>query len=196
MNDAIIKLKDCDQNFLNEIIEAGGKNANLCFSCGTCSGGCPAGFVMDYTPRQIIRMAALGMRDRVLRSDAIWQCFSCNTCNTRCPRGVEIPKVLAAIKSIAIREGKVGNKKGPAFYTAFTEAAEKDGRVSEASILLRFFLKSKSSFADIARQLLKDAPLGIELVKKGKFPLRAERIKGVEQMQKIYENVRKIGEKE
>ncbi len=58
-----IKLKDCDPNFVNEVISAGGKNAHICFQCGTCTAGCPTVYAMDYTPRQILRMVNLGMRD-------------------------------------------------------------------------------------------------------------------------------------
>ncbi len=66
-----IRLKDCDPNFTKDVIEAGGKKANLCFQCGTCTAGCPTVYSMDYTPRQIMRMVNLGMKEQVLKSDTI-----------------------------------------------------------------------------------------------------------------------------
>ncbi|MFQ6105646.1 MAG: 4Fe-4S dicluster domain-containing protein [Candidatus Hydrothermarchaeaceae archaeon] len=188
----IVRIKDCDSNFINEIIAAGGKNAHLCFSCGTCTGGCPASFAMDYTPRQVIRMAGLGMRDKVLRSEAVWYCVSCNTCNTRCPRGVEIPKVMAAIKSIAIKEGVDVNKSGPAFYTSFSEIVATNGKIFEPMLLLKFALRSASNVAGAVKYLIASAPLGIELIKKGKLHFTPDKIRGRKQLKRIYENVRKM----
>jgi heterodisulfide reductase subunit C len=86
--------------------EPGGENIKRCFSCGTCTGGCPVREVTDrYNPRRIIRMAILGMKKEVLSSDFIWLCSSCYTCFERCPQNVKIPELMNAIKNIAAREG-------------------------------------------------------------------------------------------
>ena len=86
--------------------EPGGENIKKCFSCGTCTGGCPVREVTDrYNPRRIIRMAILGMKKEVLSSDFIWLCSSCYTCFERCPQNVKIPELMNAIKNIAAREG-------------------------------------------------------------------------------------------
>jgi heterodisulfide reductase subunit C len=86
--------------------EPGGENIKRCFSCGTCTGGCPVREVTDtYNPRRIIRMALLGLKKEVLSSQAIWLCSSCYTCFERCPQNVKIPELMNAIKNIAVREG-------------------------------------------------------------------------------------------
>jgi len=86
--------------------EPGGKNIKKCFSCGTCTAGCPVREVTDrYNPRKIIRMALLGMKREVLSSPFIWLCSSCYTCFERCPQDVRIPELMNAIKNIAVREG-------------------------------------------------------------------------------------------
>jgi heterodisulfide reductase subunit C len=86
--------------------EPGGKNIKKCFSCGTCTAGCPVREVTDrYNPRKIIRMALLGMKKEVLSSQFIWLCSSCYTCYERCPQDVRIPELMNAIKNIAAREG-------------------------------------------------------------------------------------------
>jgi len=86
--------------------EPGGENIKKCFSCGTCTAGCPVREVTDrYNPRRIIRMAILGMKKEVLSSDFIWLCSSCYTCFERCPQNVKIPELMNAIKNIAVREG-------------------------------------------------------------------------------------------
>jgi heterodisulfide reductase subunit C len=103
----MIDSRTLDPNFKFLIAaEPGGENIKKCFSCGTCTAGCPVREVTDrYNPRKIIRMALLGMRKEVLSSQFIWLCSSCYTCFERCPQDVRIPELMNAIKNIAVREG-------------------------------------------------------------------------------------------
>jgi heterodisulfide reductase subunit C len=103
----MIDSKTLDPNFkLLVAAEPGGENIKKCFSCGTCTAGCPVREVTDrYNPRKIIRMAILGMKKEVLSSQFIWLCSSCYTCFERCPQDVKIPELMNAIKNIAVREG-------------------------------------------------------------------------------------------
>ncbi len=88
--------------------EPGGEHIKRCFSCGTCTAGCPVREVTDrYNPRRIIRMAILGMKKEVLSSQFIWLCSSCYTCFERCPQDVRIPELMNAIRNIAVREGYI-----------------------------------------------------------------------------------------
>ncbi len=88
--------------------EPGGEHIKRCFSCGTCTAGCPVREVTDrYNPRKIIRMAILGMKKEVLSSQFIWLCSSCYTCFERCPQDVRIPELMNAIRNIAVREGYI-----------------------------------------------------------------------------------------
>jgi heterodisulfide reductase subunit C len=103
----MIDSRTLDPNFKFLIAaEPGGENVKKCFSCGTCTAGCPVREVTDrYNPRKIIRMALLGMKKEVLSSQFIWLCSSCYTCFERCPQDVKIPELMNAIKNIAVREG-------------------------------------------------------------------------------------------
>ncbi len=103
----MIDSKNLDPEFKSLIAkEPGGENITKCFSCGTCTAGCPVREVTDrYNPRKIIRMALLGMKKEVLSSQFIWLCSSCYTCHERCPQNVKIPELMNAIKNIAVREG-------------------------------------------------------------------------------------------
>ncbi len=188
-----IRLKDCDQNFAKDVIEAGGKKANLCFQCGTCTAGCPTVYAMDYTPRQIMRMVSLGMKEQVLKSGTIWLCASCFTCQTRCPRGVEITSVMGALKGIAIKEGiEVPDKKGPVFHNSFMEIAMGNGRMFEPMLLLKFVGRAESSISGAVKSLAEDVPFGIGLVKRGKLGFLPHKIRKTEQLKRINENVHKM----
>ena len=190
-----IKLKDCDPNFAKEIIEAGGKKANVCFQCGTCTAGCPTVYAMDYTPRQIMRMVNLGMRDKVLQSTTIWVCASCFTCQSRCPRGVEITGVMSALKSIAMKEGiDVADRKGAIFHDVFLSDMLGRGRVFEAGFMLKYVTKSEGFGPGAVMELAKDAQLGIDMVRRGKLAFLPHKIKRPGELKTITQNIRKMEE--
>ncbi len=105
----MIRTDELDPNFKHEVArELGGQNIMRCFSCGTCTAGCPVRAIdAKYNPRKIIHMVILGMRDRVLKSDFIWLCSTCYTCYDRCPQGVHLTDIMTAIKNIAVKEGYI-----------------------------------------------------------------------------------------
>ena len=105
----MIDSKKLDPNFKYEVAkEIGGENIKHCFSCGTCTVGCPVRVLDDvYNPRKIIRMVLLGMRERVLKSDFVWLCSQCYTCYDRCPQDVKLTDIMTALKNIAVREGYI-----------------------------------------------------------------------------------------
>ncbi len=63
--------------FLTEVINAtpGGEALLTCLQCGTCSGSCPSGPDMDYSPRKIFALIRAGERDEVLRSNTAGTVF-------------------------------------------------------------------------------------------------------------------------
>lgn len=99
--------EEVDPNFKYELSKIhGAENLTACFQCGTCTADCPvARFSGSYRPLQILRMAILGMKQRVLSSNDIWLCAACYTCTDRCPRDVEFASVLRVLRNIAVKEG-------------------------------------------------------------------------------------------
>jgi len=106
---APIKAHEFDPHFKYEISKMhGGENLKQCFQCGTCTSDCPiARFSDTYRPRQIIRMAQLGLKDRVLSSDTLWLCAACFTCTDRCPQGVEVASVIRILRNAAVERGVI-----------------------------------------------------------------------------------------
>jgi len=88
---------------VRKIEELSGQNLLACNQCGKCSAGCPAAVVMDLLPNQVIRYAQFGMED-VLEANSIWICASCQTCYARCPHGVDLPRVMEALRVIALEK--------------------------------------------------------------------------------------------
>jgi len=102
-----IKMGDLDPEFKREISKVPGiEKIKLCFQCGTCTADCPiARFSEIYSPRKIMRMTQLGMKDRLLSSEALWLCAACFTCVDHCPQGVDIAGVVRTLRNMAVKEG-------------------------------------------------------------------------------------------
>jgi len=93
--------------FVRDIETISGESLLACNQCGKCSAGCPVAFSMDLLPNQVIRLAQLGIED-VLTSQTIWTCASCLTCVSRCPKGIDLPRVMEAMR--LIRMQRSGNQ--------------------------------------------------------------------------------------
>ena len=95
-----------DPTLIKEVEARGGKNARLCFQCGTCTAGCPMGQRSGLRVRTVMRKANLGMRD-VLDDPDLWLCTTCYTCADRCPRRIMATDAILALRNIATRQKKV-----------------------------------------------------------------------------------------
>jgi heterodisulfide reductase subunit C2 len=97
--------------FVTQIETISGESLLACNQCGKCSAGCPVAFSMDLLPNQIIRLAQLGASD-VLDSQTIWTCAACLTCVSRCPKGIDLPRVMEALRVIKMqKDGSQMNEK-------------------------------------------------------------------------------------
>lgn len=85
--------------FVAQVESISGESLLACNQCGKCSAGCPVAFSMDLLPNQVIRLAQLGIEE-VLASQTIWTCAACLTCVSRCPKGIDLPRVMEAMRLI------------------------------------------------------------------------------------------------
>ena len=68
-----------------------------------CSAGCPLADEMDRLPSQVIR--DLQLEDiSLLDSNAMWVCASCLACEVRCPKGVDLAKLMEALRQLHLRK--------------------------------------------------------------------------------------------
>lgn len=101
---SVISAGKVQGQFVRDVEDISGQALLDCNQCGKCSAGCPVVAVMDLLPSQAIRMAQLGMEE-VLESKTVWICASCLTCVSRCPKGVDLPRLMEALREISLRTG-------------------------------------------------------------------------------------------
>lgn len=94
-----------DENFKQEVMDAGAETLALCFQCGTCTGACPSGRRTPYRIRQIVRKSVMGFKDEVISDDSLWMCTTCYECQERCPRGIKIVDIVKIARNYAAKAG-------------------------------------------------------------------------------------------
>ena len=92
-------------DLVRQIEEISGQDLLACYQCGACSAGCPVAFAMDVQPSQVIRLVQLGQVEEALESETIWFCAACQTCYARCPKGVDLSRIMEALREIALQRG-------------------------------------------------------------------------------------------
>ncbi|MCP4716820.1 MAG: heterodisulfide reductase [Deltaproteobacteria bacterium] len=103
---AKLSRKKLSSNFVKKVEEISGQNLRSCYQCGKCSAGCPLVHAMDLLPNQIIRLVQLGLEEEIEKSKSIWLCGSCVTCGVRCPRGVDLSKIMEALRQLTLRKNR------------------------------------------------------------------------------------------
>ena len=79
--------------------------ADVCFTCGTCAGGCPAtGLVEGWDARKAIRAIVFGLDQEVVDSKWPWVCTLCGRCQYACPMGVQLLKTFRACRTARERD--------------------------------------------------------------------------------------------
>jgi heterodisulfide reductase subunit C len=90
--------------FAQRVEEISGQKLFACYQCGNCTAGCPVAFAMDLGPHQVIRFSLLGLEEEVLKSNTFWMCASCLQCTSRCPKGLDIARIMEAIRLVILRK--------------------------------------------------------------------------------------------
>lgn len=178
---------DKNKAFLYKLKEESGQDPGQCFQCMKCTGGCPFQFTMDYPPSQIMRMLQDGMVDEVLNSFTVWTCATCATCTTRCPRDIDIARLMDTLRVIAYQKGI--NQKGKnmhVFHTTFMNSVKSNGRLYEIGLALGLNLGTGN--------LMQDTDIGLPMFLKGKIGILPHKIKGLNEVKKLYDYAKKIGE--
>ncbi len=98
--------KTFDKEFVKKLEEISGENCHKCMQCGTCTAACPMANEMDVSPRRIMLLSNLGLKEKATAANTIWLCATCNSCQAQCPRGINIPKIMEALRQMLLRKNE------------------------------------------------------------------------------------------
>jgi heterodisulfide reductase subunit C len=177
--------------FFERVVAAtpGDPHLEMCIQCGTCGGSCPSGPDMDHTPRALFAMINAGMTDKVLSSNTPWYCVSCYYCMVRCPQQIHITDIMYTLKRMSIQEGLIQKSSAPdapAFSQTFMDYVENYGRSFELGLATRYHLSYHPM------DMMKMAPMGIGMLRKGRMDLTPKKIKGMDQLKSILERAKEL----
>lgn len=102
----IVSLRPHGDRATSRVAKISGENVGSCMQCGTCSAVCPMVDSMEMSSRQVMLLLQHGLAERVVESKTAWVCASCHTCQVRCPRGIEIPRVMEALRQLVLRQNE------------------------------------------------------------------------------------------
>jgi len=149
-------------DFLAEVEQACGEKAQLCFQCRKCANACPVAYAMDVPPDRLMRLIQLGLRDEALSCKTIWLCAACQACTTRCPNGIDVARVMNALRRLSRAAGLPPAEPGvDQFHRAFLASVRRHGRAYELGTVLRYKTGAGQPFADVR--------LGLKMLLKGKL---------------------------
>ncbi|MGQ9679380.1 MAG: 4Fe-4S dicluster domain-containing protein [Candidatus Bathyarchaeia archaeon] len=122
----IIDVDETDPKFIRRLSsESGSSDLSKCFQCGVCTASCPVREVDEkFSPRRVMKLAKLGLKNKLFMSEEIWLCSLCFVCQERCPQNVRPPEVMTVLKNMAAAEGVA-----PPQLQKLVEALAKIGRV-------------------------------------------------------------------
>ncbi|OGO25637.1 MAG: hypothetical protein A2136_01810 [Chloroflexi bacterium RBG_16_54_11] len=67
-----------------------GERLRTCLQCGSCSGVCPFGYLMDFPPGRMIAGLRADEFELVMETDTVWMCVACYACAQICPSKIPI----------------------------------------------------------------------------------------------------------
>jgi heterodisulfide reductase subunit C len=176
------------KGFGREVMSVPGcEQLESCIQCGTCSGLCPLSIYMDSTPRQVMELTRSDFKNEVLRSTTIWLCASCYACTVECPKQIRITDIMYELKQRAIQEGVYPKRFPiPVLAQEFYKMSHRQGRVTENYLATILFLKTNILAA------IGQWKLGLNLLIRGRFPLKPERIKRKDELIRMMAVVDKL----
>lgn len=173
-----------DPSWPRAIETASGERVGLCFGCGICTGSCPLAYAMDLLPSRLMKAVQLGFRERVLGATAPYLCVACETCAIRCPNGIDVARVMDAVRQVGLAGGgPVPRKDIQGFHRWFLRTVWMFGRAHEGLLSAGYSLQQG--------RLLKDLPTGLNLMRHGRLALWPHAIRRQREVRRLFRALQK-----
>ncbi|OPZ75232.1 MAG: hypothetical protein BWY80_00237 [Firmicutes bacterium ADurb.Bin456] len=175
-------LYDC--GFAREVYALeGGAQIKRCMQCGICAVSCASRQEMELSPRRLFSLIRAGQKEEVLNANTFWVCTSCCTCRVRCPRGIDLLGVMHELQFYYLKSGH-GTGSRTFFHRAFWQQLRARGRIGEAGVMLRFWLK-KGGLTRTVLMSLEMKETGLNLLRHRRLSLFPRKIKGLAGLNRI-----------
>ncbi len=172
-----------------------------CILCGACYSECNArevdpSFVGPHALAKAYRMVA-DSRDQQTEkrleeynegTKGVWGCTRCYFCNAVCPMEVAPMDQIGKIKSEILDRKDDQVSRSIRHRKRLIELVKRGGWIDERQFGLQVV---GNSFRDI-RGLLSLAPLGLRMIRKGKFPLKFESSEGTATVRSLVDSVQNL----
>ena len=175
-----------DGEFVRMVEEESEQVLSHCYQCGKCTAGCPCTFVYDFPVHRIMRLLQAGQKDAVLGCKSIWLCAACESCTVRCPNNIDVARIMDVLRHIARRENRATLPTVKKFRDSFLNSVRANGRLFETGLMAGYMAKTGRIWTDM--------DLGLRIAPKGKLSLRPHKVKGREEISRIFERFNKGGE--
>jgi succinate dehydrogenase / fumarate reductase iron-sulfur subunit len=168
--------------------------------CGACYSECNArevnqNFVGPHALAKAYRMVA-DSRDNNTEnrlenynedSKGVWGCTRCYNCNSVCPMDVAPLDQITKIKQEILERKEKKDSRSIRHRKVLIDLVKNGGWIDERKFGLQVV---GNQFQDL-NGLLSIAPLGLRMLKRGKFPLKFEPSEGTQQIRSLIEAVKK-----
>ena len=174
-------------DYLAAIENESGQNISACYQCGKCSGGCPVCADMDMTPNRVIRLIQIGVPQAIYRSSTPWQCAGCQICTSRCPIGIDVARIMDAVRVVGERTGYEPPPNGARvriFVEAFLDNVREYGRLSEAGLMSTYNVNSG--------RLLTNMTKVPAFLTRNKVSFKPHRIENIARLRRMFERIEQL----
>jgi heterodisulfide reductase subunit C len=137
---------------------------------------------MDIVPHRVIGHILNGEREKVLASTSPWKCLQCATCSLRCPNGIDVARVFETLRQVSLASGLAAKNDVAHFDDLIIDSVQRHGRFAELETIMRYRL-SKGQF-------MKDAAMGLDMLRKGRIGLSSHNIRGRKELGAIIRRMR------
>lgn len=95
-------------NITDEIKNLSGQTFSLCIQCGACDSSCPAFLDLNLkiSPRLINKLLIDRSENKIVCCELVEACMECLMCRERCPRGIDMSKIINALRFYIAKKGK------------------------------------------------------------------------------------------
>jgi heterodisulfide reductase subunit C2 len=184
---SVLQLEGGEDAWARSVAAEYGIRAASCYQCLRCTSSCPVSAHMDIKPHQVVRLAQLGQKEKLLASSAIWICLSCEMCSTYCPNEVDVAGLMNHLKNeVVMHDRKPAEYEIAAFHESFLDVVRMCGRMNDLHFMQIYKMKTLlHGYIPPRKEMIKDLKLAVSLLKRKRLRVMPEWSRGAGEIRQI-----------